>query len=579
MKAMRIMAFLTVVSALVVPLGSCSRGPSADEQFVGLAQRYLERALEADPEWATALGDHRFDAQLTDRSLAGFRRRAEMRRAYLDSLDALDADALDPVNRIDFRILRNHLDAELFAYEEIREHAWNPLFYNVGGAIYGLLARDFAPLPERLGQVRERLAGIPAVLAAARNNLQHPPRIHVETAIQQNRGTVNLVMDELQTFLEQAPELKDELAGARADAIAALQRYGRWLEEDLLPRADGDFRLGDARYRRKLRTTLESDLTKEEILAAAQQDLRATQDAIYETALELHARLFPGRSPGAEPDHKALVRKVLDRLAEDRPDNETIVEQARRDLAEVTAFVREQDLVRVPDEPIQLIVMPEYQRGVAIAYCDAPGPLEENGETFYSIAPTPRSWDAERTASFFREYNDYMLKNLTIHEAMPGHYLQLAHANAFTAPTLVRAVFGSGTFIEGWATYAEQLMVEHGYGGLELKMQQLKMRLRLIINAILDQRIHTEGMTERQAMAMMMEEGYQEEGEAAGKWRRACLGSTQLATYYVGNVEVNRLRADYEARAGDDFSPRAFHDALLSFGSPAPRYLRELLEL
>jgi uncharacterized protein (DUF885 family) len=579
MKAIRIMTLLTMLSALVLPLGSCSRGPSADERFVGLANRYLEKARELDPEWATSLGDHRFDNRLTDRSLAGYRRRADLQRAYLDSLDALDPQKLSQTNRIDYRILRNQLEGGLFAYEEIREHEWNPLVYNLGGAIYGLLARDFAPLRERLANLKERLEGIPGVLAAARNNLQDPPRIHTETAIQQNRGTISLIMDDLQPYLEQAPDMKDEFTGVRAGAIAALQAYGRWLEEDLLPRAKGDFRLGDARYRKKLHFTLESDLTKEEILAAAQQDLSATQDAIFATALELHAKFFPGVSPGNRPDRQAIVRKVLDRLAEDRPDNTTIVERARGYLAAATDFVRQNQLVSIPDEPIHLIVMPEYQRGVAVAYCDAPGPLEEHGETFYSIAPTPRSWDTARTESFFREYNDYMLNDLTIHEAMPGHYLQLAHANAFRAPTLVRAIFGSGTFIEGWATYAEQFMVEQGYGGLELKMQQLKMRLRLIINAIIDQKIHTEGMTEAEAMAMMMDEGYQEEGEAAGKWRRACMSSTQLATYYVGNVEVNRIRADYQARAGGDFSLREFHDALLSFGSPAPRYVRELLGL
>jgi uncharacterized protein (DUF885 family) len=227
---------------------------------------------------------------------------------------------------------------------------------------------------------------------------------------------------------------------------------------------------------------------------------------------------------------------------------------------------------------VKVIVMPEFQRGVAVAYCDAPGPLEKNGETFYAISPTPSEWTKERVESFFREYNNYMLQDLTVHEAVPGHYLQLAHANKFKAPTMVRAIFGSGTFVEGWATYAEQLMAEKGYAGPELKMQQLKMRLRLIINSMIDQKIHTAGMTEKEAMDLMMNEGFQEDGEAAGKWRRACLTSTQLSTYYVGNIEINNLRNGYEAKhPGTDF--KSMHDAIISVGSPAPKYVREALGL
>ena len=578
-KAIRMLTILSLIPAILLPIESCSRGPGADEQFVALANRYLEKAMEMNPEWATYLGDHRYDHLLTDRTRAGVRRRVAFNRAYRDSLEAIDPAKLGDTNRIDYQILLNQIESSLFAMEEIREHEWNPLRYVVGDAINNLLARDFAPLRDRLRSLLQRLAGIQKVTAAAMANLKNPPRIHTETAIRQNRGTINLILDELPDFLDQAPELKAEFAPVRAEAITALEVYGTFLEEDLLPHATGDFRLGDTLYRQKLRYTLESDLTKEEIQAAAWEDLSRTQEVMYETALELHARLFPRESLSPRPGKKELIKKILDRLAEDRPDNENIVARARENLASTTAFVREHDLVTVPDEPVRLIVMPEYQRGVAIAYCDAPGPLEEHGETFYSISPTPRHWTAAQSESFFREYNNYMLQDLTIHEAMPGHYLQLAHSNAFEAPTLIRSIYSSGTFVEGWATYAEQFMAEAGYGGPEVKIQQLKMRLRLIINAIIDPKIHTEGMSEQEAMDLMLNEGFQEEGEAALKWRRAAQSSAQLATYYVGNIEVNRIRADYEARQGEKFNLKEFHDRMLGFGSPAPRYVRELLGL
>ncbi|MCP4706587.1 MAG: DUF885 domain-containing protein, partial [candidate division Zixibacteria bacterium] len=214
-----------------------------------------------------------------------------------------------------------------------------------------------------------------------------------------------------------------------------------------------------------------------------------------------------------------------------------------------------------------------------IAYCNSPGPLEENGETFYAIAPPPQNWDSKRVESYFREYNDHMLVNLTVHEAMPGHYLHATHSNRYNAPTLIRSIYGSGTFTEGWATYTEQLMVEFGFGGEELKMQMLKMRLRMVINVILDQKIHTAGMTEDEAMDLMINKGFQEDGEATGKWRRACLSSTQLSTYYMGNIEINDIRKDYQKKAGDSFDLMAFHDELLSYGRPAPKYLRQLMNL
>jgi len=318
----------------------------------------------------------------------------------------------------------------------------------------------------------------------------------------------------------------------------------------------------------------------DDILRRAEADLTKTQMEMYETALPLFEKYY-GEVPlgDSAADRKNVTVMVLDRLAESRPTNDTIVDRAKSCFETCVQFVSEHDLVRIPDEPVNLIVMPEFKRGVAVAYCDAPGPLDREAETFFAISPTPGDWSGDRVESFFREYNDHMLYELTIHEAMPGHYLQLAHANRFEAPTMIRAIFASGTFVEGWATYSEQLMVEKGFGGLEVKMQQLKMRLRMIINAIIDQKIHSAGMTEDEALELMIGEGFQEVGEAAGKWRRACLTSTQLSTYYVGNIEVNEIRDAFDEKNGARADLRAFHDAMLSFGSPPPRFVCELLGL
>jgi uncharacterized protein (DUF885 family) len=571
---------LVLVAALFLGACTSSRRGDADKVFVTLSKGYIEDYLKMFPETATALGDHRYDDRLNDYSAAGVKAAIELHKSCLAALDKIDPAKLDAVNRVDYQILRNHLEGSIYRLETLREHDWNPLYYNVGGAIYNLVARDFAPLDVRLRSLKGRLEMVPRVAALAKANVKNPPRVHTETAILQNKGTISLIREGLDEFVAGAPEMEKELMDAREKAAAALEYYGSWMENDLLPESKGEFRIGPDRFREKLRYALDSSLGMEEILRRAEDDLRTTQSEMFETAVPLFESYFPGQPiDDSAEGHRKVIKAVLDKLADTHPTNDTIVEHARACLKECTNFVSENDLVAVPDAPIKLIVMPEFQRGVAVAYCDSPGPLEPDAETFFAISPTPKDWPEDRVVSFFREYNDYMLHDLTVHEAMPGHYLQLAHANLFKAPTLIRAVFASGPFIEGWATYAEQLMAEKGFGGPEMKMEQLKMRLRMIINAIIDQKIHASGMTEPEAMALMMNEGFQEEGEAAGKWRRACLTSAQLSTYYVGNIEVNDIRAAYEKREGTGFSYRKFHDTLLSFGSPPPRLVRESMGL
>ena len=340
-----------------------------------------------------------------------------------------------------------------------------------------------------------------------------------------------------------------------------------------------NFRIGEEKFRKKLHFALASDLSTEEIMKRARADLEATQSAIYETALPLYKKFFPDADEKSQKDRRKVTQAVLNKLAEQHPDDLTVVGYGQKVLSETTAFVKEHELVTVPATPIDVIVMPEFKRGPAIAYCDSPGPLEQNGKTFYAIAPPPNDWPKERRDSFYREYNNYMMRNLTVHEAMPGHYLQGAHANQFHAPTLVRAIFQSGSFVEGWAVYTEQVMAEHNYGGPEVKMQQLKMRLRVICNAIIDQSIHMANMSEKEALALMEKEGFQEEGEAVGKWKRARLTSTQLSTYFVGVSEHLDLRESAKAKAGDSFDLKKFNDSVIAYGAPPVKYVREILGL
>jgi len=550
----------------------------ADAEFTKLATGYLDDRAERHPDFATDLGDHRFDAHLPDSSEAALIRERRALDGWAARLSALNTGTLSDEHRVDASMMADSVARRVFEIDELAEYTWNPLLANPGKAIYQLLARDFAPLPDRLASVAGRLAEVPAALAEARRQLGRMPRVHLETAIGQFGGTIELVSNHVDAALEAAPGSARQMAQVRPAALEALDAHRGWLSARLAeaapgPDGDRDPRIGPERFARKLSLTLSAAADADAILARAQVEL----DRVSEQIAELAAQIAGSAEPGS-----ATVRQVLDRLAVDVPDDTTILGFCRDALAAQTAFVTDRRLVSVHDDPIEVIPMPEIDRGVAIAYCDSPGPLEQAPlPTFIAVSPTPADWPPERVASFYREYNRHMVHDLMVHEAMPGHYLQLQHSRRFTGSgTPLRAALRSGAFVEGWAVYAERIMAEQGYPGdgdpRAVRMQQLKMQLRTIINAILDARIHGHSMTETEAMTLMIGRGYQEEGEAAGKWRRALLTSAQLSTYYVGYTEVSDLARDLRA-AEPGLADRDIHDRMLAHGSPPVRLLRTVI--
>jgi uncharacterized protein (DUF885 family) len=407
------------------------------------------------------------------------------------------------------------------------------------------------------------------------------PSIYATTVAKQNSGIVDIA----ETML--APH-KSELSAAdakRFDAAlvklkAAVAEHQVWLDKTLVPGAKGDFRLGAALYDKKLGFALQSDLTRAEIKRRAQAAIVDTRAQMYAIARQIFgakkgALLLPDKP--SEAQQQAAIQLALELTYAKRPARDGMIDASTKALAQATAFVRDKGLVGMPDSPVKIITMPKFQQGVAVAYCDSPGPLEKNLGTFFAVSPIPDDWTEAQATSFLSEYNDYMIHDLAVHEAMPGHYLQLAHANA-TQSTL-RAVLGSGPFIEGWAVYAEGMMADQGYlnGDPLFKLTVLKMRLRSISNSLLDIGIHTEGMTREQAMQLMTHTAFQQEREAAGKWVRASLGSTQLLSYFTGYSEHMALREEAKKRQGAAFDLKRYNDALLAHGSPPVRYVRELL--
>ena len=522
-------------------------------RFHALAEDAVEDLLRLDPEWATDLGDHRFDDQLTDLSEAGLAGAAATLADHRDELDSLDADELVPADAVDAQILRAGLDRRLFGLQQLHEHTWNPLPWLPGEAIYLLLSRDTGPVEDRLRALGGRLEAVPQRLATARATLQDMPRVHVETALTQISGLISMLREQVPPLAGTAPRTFLSVEPMRTAAEDALVEHRDWLLEQL-DGAHGDPRLGSSLFAAKLHLFLDADLSAEHVAAAAREHLDRVTDELTELAV---GWVGPGDD---------AIRRALDRAAAEAPDDRTIVSVARRWLAEATELVTSSGVVRVPDDPLEIEVMPELRRGVAVAYCDAPGPLEEGGVTRFAISPTPAGWSPERVASFYREYNTAMMANLTVHEAMPGHMVQLAHARRYRGATRVRQVLASGSFIEGWGVHSEEIMARLGYGGVPVRLQQLKTKLRTIINALLDAGVHAGGMSEAEAIELMTGSGFQEEGEAVGKWRRVQLTSAQLSTYFVGYLELAPTLAG-----------RTRYDDVLAHGSPPPRHLPALL--
>jgi len=578
-------------SADAATVGGQAGASRADVAFAALAKRYLDEGLALSPVAATQIGDHRFDSQIDDLSASGRSKTLDWNKALLAELGKIDAKALTRENQVDALILRNVLEGAVWDLETFQSWAWDPQAYSslAGGAIYGLMAREFAPMPERLKSAAARMEQLPNLLAQARDNLDpaRVPKTHAETVAKQNKGVLSLI----DTFITpNAGQLqgaeRERLDAAVVTTRKAVEEHQTWLDQTLVPNAQGEFRIGAALYDQKLKFSLNSSLSRAEIKQRAEAELKRVREEMYTLAQKvLQDKSNIPNAPAADqlPDaptpeqQQAAIEAALELAYADKPDRDEVVNFAKHTLEVATQFTREKNLVTVPDDPVEIILMPEFQRGFSVAYADSPGPLDKGQKTYYAISPIPDDWTEQQTNSFLREYNEHMIHILSIHEAMPGHYLEGAHSVQF--PSTLRAVLRSGTFAEGWAVYTERMMADAGYANNDprFRLMQLKFYARAVANAILDQGMHVENWTKEQAMDLMVKQTFQQESEAEGKWVRAQLSSGQLATYFVGAQEHFDLRKTWEAKQGDQFNLKQYHDKVLSYGAPPPRFVRQLM--
>jgi hypothetical protein len=587
--------------------------------FADRVDAFLDEFFRLYPVAATAMGMHSVDGEWPDLSAAG----RAARLAFADRLELelrtfADGDlTLD--ERIDRDLLRSEVAALCFDETELREDVWDALgiVYLLGGGIFPLLAREFAPLADRMASVVARLEGVRAVVNAAKHELgsmpvRPPSKLHTEMAIKQLPGIVALVEDavaqaEAASAEPGLAEVLPRLKAAAVEALDAIADFDRYLAE-LLPRSTGEGRLGPELFARKMRHTFRSDLTADTIMAQARVEYEAVRGEMIRIAREIWSEWVLGEPlPTAATDggqdnaDSRTVAAVTAAIGKVHHPAADLVDYCRESYRDIVDFARSHNVITVPDEPLEIQWTPPFLREFAGAMLDAPGPLDKGQSAFYFMTPPPDDWTPEQVDSYLAEENDRQIDLTTIHEGTPGHYLQLVYSNR--CPSLARAIFGSGVFIEGWAVYVTQVMMDLGFhaGDQALMLIHWKFYLRAITNAMMDIQIHAGSMTEQEAMDLMVKGGFQEESEARKKWDRARLSSTQLSTYFVGSMEMWSLERERRVRAalasGDPrgaaavpvarvvggfgetpgFDYKAHLESVIAHGSPPIPMLRRIL--
>jgi uncharacterized protein (DUF885 family) len=441
------------------------------------------------------------------------------------------------------------------------------------------LTQSTLPREKNIANALSRIEQIPRIVSTAIQTLDNPPRSILETAIGQCTGAIRFYESGIFELVGDTPQLA-ALRRATESALVELRRYHEFLEKQLLPKANGEWRLGKAKFSKKLELVLDLGRTADEVLRDAELEFDRVQGELYVIARQLWSQYMPGRvlPPDDLRGRRDTIALVTHAVSQEHGQPSALVADARATVKGIQEFIRQKDILRLPEnDRCQIIEMPEFRRGNSLAYLESALPLDPQGSSYYAVSPPPTLWDATRVKSFLEEYNNHMLQILSIHEAYPGHYVQLEYSNR--SPSLIRKVLQSGVFIEGWAVYTEQMMLDQGYGegALPLRLNQLKFYLRAVANAILDHKMHCTEMTDQEALTFLTQDAYQSDGEARLKIIRAKQSSVQLSTYFTGRMAHYRLRQQIQREMEDAFDLGRFHEAVLDHGSVPVKFLPELV--
>lgn len=575
--------------ALSLALVAGGRAQEADQRLAVAFKGWLDEYIAMQPFLGTRWGDHRFANKLEDLSPAGREKIVSHTRKTLDSLNKeFDPKQLSPDGRVDLATWKTGLERSLWIEENLAPLDTDPRSYNeyTTDSTYLLVTQTTLPKAAVTKACLARIREVPRLLEQARTNLgakkssRPPVRVFVETAIRQVPGSIAWYKSGLAEALGQG-EGAEEVRREAAALVPLFEGYRRFLEKEVLPRSSDQWKLGPKLFAQKLEYELEADISAAEVLAEAEREFARVESEMAALSRTLWPTFFPGKAqlPDTPEGRRETTRRVIAEVSRDRGTVDTLVKDAKSGAEKLKAFIRKRGLLKLPEpDRCDILEMPEFQRGNSVAYLNNAPPLDFEARSVYAISPPPKDWDARRVESFLDEYNHRMMQILTLHEAYPGHYVQLEYANR--NPSLVRRIFASGVYIEGWAVHMEQVMLDEGYGDgdLGLRLLQLKWYLRAVANAILDNNMHSGDWNETQALRFMVDKAFQSEGEALGKVVRSKQSPCQLSTYFVGRTAMHRLRQKVQTAQGDKFALLPYHQAVLEVGAVPVRFLPQLVE-
>ena len=557
-----------------------SSGPLSakdDTAFALYEEHFLEDLWKQNPDWATGVGYHKYDSLLVIPTDKNRQQAIHFAKVHTDSLSRFEVNSLSDANKIDHRLMQNQLESMQWNAEQLRAYQWDPTSYNVIGTFAYILNEHYAPLAKRLRNFYQKMAFIPAYYKEAEKQLKNPVAELTSLAIDQHLGGVSVIESDFADSLKKTsiPAAEQKLmldrAKVSADAIRAYAAFLKALKNDK-PRS---FRLGKELYETKFKYEIQAQGTAQQTFNSARERKKFLHREMTKLSRQLWPKYFADKA--MPKDSLELVSQMIDALSAKHVAPDEFQSAIEKEIPKLTAFIKQKDLLTLdPSKPLIVRKEPGYMAGVAGASVSSPGPYDKGGNTYYNVGSL-KGWAPERAESYLREYNQYILQILCIHEAIPGHYTQLVYANQ--SPSIIKSVFGNGAMIEGWAVYAEQMMLDAGFGNNEPEMRLMwyKWNLRSVCNTILDYSVHAGNMTKEQAIKMLTNEAFQEQAEAEGKWKRVTVSSVQLTSYYTGYKEIMALRDEWKKKQAAKYKQKEFNEKFLSYGSAPVKLIKDAM--
>ena len=577
---------LTIIGIIAVALSSCSSGDKKQDskatvdmnpRFDAYKEQFILNLWKVYPGWASSQGYHKYDSVLTVPDAAERTREINFAKANLDSLKSFDISNLSDNNKTDYHMIENQLQSSIWTLNEEKSWEWNPSEYNVSESFATILNGNYDTLPKRLHNFFVKMNNVPAYYEAAMKNIKNPTLEHTQLAIEQNTGGLSVFQTDLNDAMVKAKvtRVEREKIEARALlAVKAINDYATWLK-NLKNDTPRSFRLGKELYEKKFEYDIQSGYSIDVIYEKALAHKKELHEKMFTIADKYWIKYFDKAPKPA--DKLAEIKQVIDKISETHVKPEEFQSAIEQQIPALVKFIKDKDLIYIdPSKPLVVRKEPDYMAGVAGASISAPGPYDKNGNTYYNVG-TLAGMPKDKAESYLREYNKYILQILNIHEAIPGHYTQLVYSNQ--SPSLIKSLFGNNAMIEGWAVYAERMMLENGYENNEDEMWLMyyKWNLRSTCNTILDYSVHTKKMSKEEAMHLLIDEGFQEKTEAENKWRRVSVTQVQLCCYFTGYTEIYDFREDLKKQMGDKFNLKKFHEKFLSYGSAPVKYIKDLM--